>query len=352
MAIQNKNNKSTLDSMLEENARTWHFFNAVRHIECNYFEKRKKDLVEEERQQDGFRPIGLGNTRDPADDPVRFTQIPTLAFTPTSIESYLRDDSGKTPRMNVNFLGLLGAEGPMPRYLTEYAHHRQLHRKDRTLARFLDMFNHRLVSLFYRAWACHQQTVDYDRKNSHRWQNFFSSLSGVQMESGDGLDIPKLYFTGRLMQHNKSSEGLMAIFREYFKVPVTIKEFCGFWLTIPEEYQFKLGASKSQGQLGNSIICGRRIWDTHQKFRVIIGPVNLPNFRRFLRGSKSLDALKSWVRNYVGSTLKWDLQVILKAKSIPKTCLGKNSQLGLTTWLRSKSATEDSYDLIFDPELT
>ncbi len=65
--------------------------------------------------------------------------------------------------MLVRFFGLFGPNGPLPIHLTEYAHERQLQAKDNTFVEFCNVFHHRLLSLFYRAWAVNQKSVDFDR---------------------------------------------------------------------------------------------------------------------------------------------------------------------------------------------
>ena len=90
----------------------------------------------------------FGRSQRAADDPVRLAQAVTLAFEPAMIEK-LEWRGEKPPRMEVNFLGLSGPNGPLPLHLTEYIRDRLRNSADPTLARFLDVFHHRMLSLFY-----------------------------------------------------------------------------------------------------------------------------------------------------------------------------------------------------------
>ena len=69
--------------------------------------------------------------------------------------------------MTVAFLGLTGTQGVLPFCYTEWMLERKA-AKDDTLAAFLDLFNHRLVSLFYRAWEKHRPPVLYEARRRPR----------------------------------------------------------------------------------------------------------------------------------------------------------------------------------------
>jgi predicted component of type VI protein secretion system len=64
-------------------------------------------------------------------------------------------------------------------HLTAYARERSLNQGDETFARFADMFHHRLLLLFYRAWAQAQPTVSLDRPAEDRFADYVGSFLGV-----------------------------------------------------------------------------------------------------------------------------------------------------------------------------
>ena len=101
-----------------------------------------------------------------------------LDFAPAAIAVLERTVAGP-PRLGVRFLGLLGPQGPMPLHFTEYVRDRLQHHGDRALAHFLDLFHHRLLSLFYRAWAQAQPVVHRDRPQDNRYAAWLRAAAGL-----------------------------------------------------------------------------------------------------------------------------------------------------------------------------
>ena len=67
----------------------------------------------------------------------------------------------------------------MPTHLTEYVRDRARNAGDPTFARFLDVFHHRMASLFYRAWAVAQPVVSLDRDNGDRFSAYVGTTFGL-----------------------------------------------------------------------------------------------------------------------------------------------------------------------------
>ena len=250
-------------------------------------------------------------------------------------------------------MGLLGPNGPLPIHITQYVRDRLRNHGDRTLARFLDLFNHRMISLFYRAWACNQQAVNYERGEKDRFALYIGTLFGVGMGSllkRDSVpDVAKLHYAGRLACQTRNREGLEALLSDYFKFPSRIIEFMGRWMDLPHEYRCRLGESPATGSLGLTAIAGSRIWECQQKFRIRFGPMDFADYERMLPDGESFDRLVSWVGDYVGDELSWDVQLILKGPEVPQTRLGSLGRLGWTTWLKSRPFHREADDLVLSP---
>jgi type VI secretion system protein ImpH len=288
------------------------------------------------------------------DEPIRFGQEPSLGFASSTLERFEWSAKVDTPRLLVNFLGLLGPQGPMPLHVTEYIRSRELNHDDHTLARFFDIFNHRMISLFYRAWACNRQTVSSDRPQEDPFSTYIGSFIGIGNDALRGRDhVPdaaKLHFSGHLGCQTRHAEGLRAILESYFGVRTTIEEFVGQWISLPDDCHCLLGHSPDTATIGLNAVVGSRVYDCQQKFRILLGPMNLKDYERMLPGGESFAGLRDWVRNYVGDELSYEVQLILRADEVPEVRLGESGRLGWTTWLQNRPFENDVKDLKFDSD--
>jgi type VI secretion system protein ImpH len=330
----------TPDSLIDQlgkNPYEFDFFQAVRLLQSRFANRPR---------------IGCSNS--PAQDPVRFAQSPSLAFPPSTIEG-VQTASG-VPRMYVNFFGLMGANGPLPIHLTEYARERERHHGDRTIASFINIFNHRLLSFFFRAWAASQKAVDLDRPQEQNYAVYIGSLFGIGLESLQNRDAvhdwAKLYFAGRLSCQTRNAEGLEAILQEYFEIKTEVQTFRGRWMNLPDDSLCQLGDSLETGSLGLTTIVGSHIWDCQLSFRLKLGPMSLADYERMLPDGDAFRRLKYWVLNYCGEHYFWDVQLVLRAGEVPDIALGRSGRLGWTTWMKTKPLPRDADDLILNPPAT
>lgn len=375
--------ESDLISRLEDEPWQFDFFTLMRRMESMHADRPR-----------------LGWSQRPSEDAARICQEPSLTFAPCTVARYRAPRGNAPPRLFVNFLGLLGPNGPLPLHLTEHARHRERHHRDSAFARFLDVFNHRMVSFFYRAWLINNHAASFDRAWpaavdgkgwalripvdrgpemealdrvgtptgvaaerfgwDDRYASYAGSLFGLGMESlreRDAVaDIAKLHFTGRLAAPTRNAEGLQAILTAYFKIPTRIEQFVGRWMPIPTESRLELGRTRLTGTLGQTAVIGSRVWDCSTGFRLVMGPMSLSDYERLLPiaapGGASFRRLRAWVRQYAGDAYFWDTQMVLRSSHVPRTVLGggKNDQgagprLGWTTWLRGAAEQNDRGDL-------
>src|SRR6185437_10736270 len=116
----------------------------------------------------------------------------------------------------------------------------------------------------------------------------------------------------------------------------------------PPEDRTSLGAGPLTAELGKTAVLGSRVWSRQHKFRIVFGPLSLADYKRLLPGGLSLHRLIPIVRNYAGDSLIWDVSLILRAGEVPKTQIGRQGQLGWTTWLTPRRAKTDAADLFLD----
>lgn len=304
----------------------------------------------------------IGHSRKLNEDPLRFAQNPGLEFAPSTLEKLECKDPARPPVLYSRHFGLFGPNGPLPLCLTEYALERMTlpgSKRDPTFAAFCNVFHHRLFSLFFRAWADAQKTVDFDRPTDQRWAQFLSSLIGLGMESllkrESVPDRATLYFSGRLVQRTRDADGLEAIVQDFFGIPTRLKTFVGRWLNLPPGSCCKLGASRESGVLGATVIVGSRFWTCQLHFRLRMGPMQLAEYERMLPADgreppagDSFRRLCDWVRSYTCDQYSWDVQLVLSRAEVPATQLGKAGLLGWTTWLKTSPFEHDADDLVLE----
>ncbi|HEX7599342.1 MAG TPA: type VI secretion system baseplate subunit TssG, partial [Polyangia bacterium] len=321
---------------LEHAPHAFDFFDVLRRFECAHPGRAR-----------------LGRGARPCDEPVRLGQEPSLGFAPSTLASLAPPTDHRPARLAVHFLGLLGPNGPLPLHLTEYARDRSRNAGDATLVRFLDIFHHRILSLFYRAWADSQPTVSFDRPTQDRFTTYLGSLFGLGMPSlRDRDDYPdrcKLFFAGRLATEPRNAEGLRAMLGAFFGLPVKIEEFVGEWLPLPEQARWRLGRSLQAGVLGQSTVAGARTWQRQSKFRIVFGPLEEGDFESFLPGSPRLRRLVALVRTYVGDSLNWDVRLELIHRVSRPLRLGRVSRLGWGAWLGHCPDGVRRQDIVLQP---
>ena len=312
------------------------FFTALRRLECSFPNQAR-----------------IGTSSRPSEDPVRFGQEPSMAFAPSTLSAFQSGRDGFPPRLLELFFGVFGPNGPLPLHLTEYARDRLRNADDPTFARFADIFHHRFLSLFFRAWADAEPTNGLDRLDDDRFSNLVGALSGLgipAVRDRDAMpDFAKFFFIGRISNQTRNAEGLLAILKYYFAMPVNLQEFIGEWLDIPWHSRLRLGESLLTGALGQTATLGERVWECQSKFRLTFGPLSMDDYQRMLPGGSSLQSLIAIVRNYIGDEYDWDVHLILKKEEVKPTQLGKFGQLGWTTWMTDRPPDNDLDQLYLNP---
>lgn len=339
MAREDRPTSDAVAALFAELAREpyrFHLFQALRRLECAFPDHPR-----------------LGESARPKDDPVRLGQEPSLAFAPSALASFTPGDAEHVARLDTFFFGVFGPNGPLPLHLTEYARDRMRNVRDDTLRRFADIFHHRMASLFYRAWADAQPTVQHDRPDTDRFALYVGALFGLgspALRGRDELpDLARLHYAGLFASPTRHAEGLERILAGFFRMPVRVEPFSGHWIDLPPSMLCRLGGGADTCALGRTVTLGERVWDCGGKFRVVFGPVGYDDFRRLLPGSESLARLIAIVRSWTGDELWWDVNVVLKQAEVPGVQLGRAGQLGWTSWLLSRPAVADARDFVLDP---
>jgi type VI secretion system protein ImpH len=284
---------------------------------------------------------------DPESEVVRLRSMLRFDFPASEIEQIERPQGDGPAGMSVNVMGLAGVLGPLPSWVSELALDRAS-RGDKAFAAFLDLFNHRLLSLLYRARKKHRPALDGRSPERGRVAACLFAMLGLGTPHTRGvLGVPDralLPWAGILTMRQRSMTGLERMVASHFDVAATIVPFRGLWQDIEESDTTRIGDRNGQHQiLGHGAVLGKRVWDPEASFEVRLGPMTRAQFLEFLPRRFCFRSAVSLVRFYVGEDVGFTLRLVLRGPEIPELRLGKKggAMLGWTSWLKSRAATTD-----------
>lgn len=317
------------------------FFQAVRLLQ----------LLAAGRGPGGREPVG--RFVQPKDEAVRFGAHNVLTFPPSEIHE-LNAEAGGPPQMSVNFMGLTGPLGVLPLYYTQLVKDR-LKERDSTPRDFFDIFNHRMISLFYAAWEKYRAVVAYERGERDRATQALLSLIGLgtggladrQSVTDDAL----VFYAGLIGQRPMSASALCQILSDYFQVPVDVEQFTGAWYALdrPTQCEFQESDTASE-QLGYGAVVGDEVWNQQSRARLRVGPLDLERYLDFLPSGTAYEPLRTLTKLLVSDQIDFEVQLILKREDVPACGLGVEEgtppQLGWITWIKSAPLRADLDDTI------
>ena len=301
----------------------------------------------------GRKPVGRFSP--PASEVARFVANPSLAFPASEIQELtLPPDDGSPATVKVNFMGLSSPQGVLPTPYTELILERA-QKKDNALRDFLDLFNHRLISFFYRAWEKHHFFVSYELGEPDSVSPLMMSLLGLGTE---GLaarqlvpDRALIFYSGLLTQKPRSAQNLKQLLTDYFQVKVEIEQFVGTWVPLRDIDQTTLDESQSPMQrLGLGAIVGDEVWDQQSTVRVKLGPLARQQYLSFLprEESQAYRDLKSLLKFWANDELDFEVQLILQGEQTPGFDFDQDKSgerlLGWTTWINNRPMERNPSD--------
>jgi type VI secretion system protein ImpH len=239
------------------------------------------------------------------------------------------------PEITVNFLGLAGALGPLPQPYTEMVQ-AAMSRKDRAAADFLDIFNHRLVSLLYRAHKAQNPAVTgLPPERSQIAQHLFSLIGLGPAALRNRLGIPDrslLHYGGLLSSNVRSAVGLERLLSDYFRAEVRVIQFVGMWRELDPSQWTAIGSSGKNNRMGTDAVMGKRVWDQGGGVTIQIGPLGFERFQSMLPGGLASEAIGRLARFYLGVLHRIEVRLLLNPPEVPQLKLG-SAKLGYTSWI-------------------
>ena len=260
------------------------------------------------------------------------------------------------------FMSLLGSGGALPIFYTELLAERETYHRDTAARAFLDIFQHRAVSLFYEGWRKHRLAVQFEDDRHNKFLPLVLSLAGTGQSAlrerlhgkeGGVADDTLAYFSGILQHRPVSARVIQQVINEYFRVPVKLDQFVGRWFTLPRDSATSLGMANSV--LGAGAVMGERVWQRDLRMRLTLGPMNREKFRRFLPGGTAALALRELLTMLTGVSLEYEVRLSLKAAEVNGMRLSEGigqasggALLGWDSFLTSQTQTQDRIDAGYD----
>jgi type VI secretion system protein ImpH len=291
----------------------------------------------------------VGHFSQPQDETIRFSSLPSLAFPPSQLYDIERMSSGQL-KMTVQFMGLCAALSALPSVYTEMLLVR-IREKDRAMVEFFDMFNHRLISFFYRAWEKNHFFVGLEAGRDDKLSLRLLDFLGLGTDGLRGRavipDRTCIYYAGLLGRHIRTADSLRQILEDYFDVAVAIHQFAGTWRRLPRENRTYLnGSGDISEQLGFGVVTGEEVWDHHGRIRISLGPMKFAQYKEFLPGESGYHELAGWVQFYSDGAYETEVQLILHREDVPACEIGGRGdeapRLGLVSWLKTRPRKVDA----------
>jgi type VI secretion system protein ImpH len=334
VGAKNRTPGDSLDETLVEKAWRFSFFQLIRLLE---------------RHAGSAARVG---GRGPAsDEAVRLRPEASLGFPASDVAGLrmIRTPGRAAPRYQIttSFLGLYGTTSPLPSFYSEEILWGD---PDNNRVRdFLDIFHHRLISLFYRSWCKYRYHIEFEHgKNDPFTPRLFALIGLGTPALGQAAGVPQperfIHFAGLFHQQPHSASALENILSDYFDdLPVQVDQCTGRWIPIRQEQQAALG--RNNCRLGEDCTLGSRVFGRRGSFRIVVGPVMYDQFLEFLPDRQNHRTLRSIAGFFVKDRLEFDVRV--RACGWPRSQLLSQgpaqamSRLGWTSWLFSDPPERD-----------
>ena len=336
--------------------------------EPEFFQAMRRAIAEARRAHPERPPMGAGER--PGDEPVRLRAATGMRYPSVELAQVAPADppeaDGEPGRLmlEIAFLGLTGPSGVLPDHYTEFVVARRRAR-DPAVAAFLDIFNHRAATLFYRAWARSRLPVRFEESAQpfrDPASRLLAAMLGLGLDTQAGraaqADGALLGLAGRLGRRVRSAGALRSLAQTLTPTPVLVEEFQGRWTAIPTDERTRLVQPRpgqvSFSRLGVDAVAGDRVWEAQSRFRLRLGPMGLPQFRAFFARDGVRGRLSRALRDAAGPALDFDFRLVLRREEVPPLQLGSSANpalLGQTTWLCTGMPDRDRDDAVLPPEV-
>ncbi len=277
----------------------------------------------------------LGEGTNAAKEAVRIRSNLTMHQQGTEISHIdVANTKSGLPEVYINTLSLAGVNGPLATPFTEMLLD-SLKDKDFSGLHFLDIFHHRLSSMWHRLRKRTYPHLYRSHPSKTPFGLMQQDLSGFKQQG----EVAHTLFYDHFWRRTRSISGLLQMIEFIFKVKAMITPFEGTWRTIEDGEGSKIGKSGQFQVLGKNAILGLRCWDQSAGFSIKLSPLDWQSLQQFLPftdtklGGENFAKIKQLLISYMGSQPQVFLYLSLKQNENKGTYLNKTFALGWNSWI-------------------
>lgn len=246
--------------------------------------------------------------------------------------------------LTVDCMGLTGARGALPPHYSELVLS-QLKHKAPAMRDFFDLFNHRLVSLFYRSWEKTQPAIHQERAGEDVFTHILKALTGAD-------ENWEIYYGGALGRSTRSAATIRAALSDLAGMPVQIRTLQGGWVSVATEDQSRLPrAGHPEGQyarLGDAML-GSKAWMADKGADIVFYPKNRDQLRSILPGGRFSPAVGKLTERLVAGGAQIRYRMVAGARDLTGSRLGQQGRLGADSFIGARASSGQQVEVSFKP---
>ncbi|WP_127956810.1 type VI secretion system baseplate subunit TssG [Serratia microhaemolytica] len=277
----------------------------------------------------------LGSTDSPHDDPVRFRPHPGMGFPVSELKALESDASHPdTPAtVRTTFFGLYGVDSPLPSaYIDDVTLQREGHE---ALEHFLDIFNHRIMTQFYRIWRKYSYPTTFESGGKDVISQCLLGLMGMAIPGTQAqFATPMSRFLsllGLIRQPGRTAEGITALVQLLApNTTSTITAHCLRRVAVSNPLCF---SESGEAWLEGDRVLGDEMTDANSQLLIALQTTDQQQATAWLTGEQLYADFLLLLRVYLGWRYQARIELTIASHLLPCIVLGESScKLGIN-WL-------------------
>lgn len=261
----------------------------------------------------------LGSTFSPKQDAVRFRPHPGMGFPVSTLKAVDTDPDHpeQPPTVRTTFMGLYGVDSPLPTsYIDDIAQRRDGHE---ALEAFLDIFNHRMMTQFYRIWRKYNYPATFEAGGTDKTSRSLMALTGIT--HGPTPTSRLLALLQPLMRTTRTAEGIASVIKTQApQTQVTVNPHQV--ITMPSGSQQARFSLTQPQYLGEHLVLGSEAEDANYRIGVALYTEDPAEAKGWLPGGQLGEDVFSLLGIYLGCDYDASLTLTIPMSLAPVPRLG------------------------------